>query len=350
VRLTVIGCSGSVPGTRIGCELLPGPGHARRADVLARARSGKRRLRAAAESPDRSRRRRGGPHPPARRPLPGHDRAVRRPQVRTGGPCALLPVHGPSATAQRWPRRTGLRRIRLDGPVLVLVLGAGGCGVDRAVPRAGGARGAPGGGLRRARGARATQHRLLRRHSSEPSPRRAGCRGHDLLLCEARSRRRQPPDLQRPAPSRGARRDARCRPAGRHPILRGRTGSRCCRRRARSSARSSWRWLERRTGPERPRRVLVHEVEIDGRAPDQLRPVRIHAVARPLPTDRCSVEFGRTRVLCAASVTRGCRAGQGLRAGWVTASTPCCPLHAHSLGPRVGARQARAAAPTRSPG
>src|SRR5437016_4036339 len=65
---------------------------------------------------------------------------------------------------------------------------------------------------------------------------------------------------------------------------------------------------------------------IDGRTPDQLRPVTltrgwlVHAEGSVL------VEFGRTRVLCAASVTEGVprwRKGSGL--GWVTAEYAMLP-------------------------
>ncbi|HEX6935615.1 MAG TPA: ribonuclease PH [Actinomycetes bacterium] len=65
---------------------------------------------------------------------------------------------------------------------------------------------------------------------------------------------------------------------------------------------------------------------IDGRKPDQLRPVTFtrrwlhHAEGSVL------VEFGRTRVLCAASVTQGVprwRKGTGL--GWVTAEYAMLP-------------------------
>ena len=90
----------------------------------------------------------------------------------------------------------------------------------------------------------------------------------------------------------------------------------------------------------------------DGRADDDLRHVTItrhwldHAAGSVL------VEFGRTRVLCAASVTEGVprwRKGSGL--GWVTAEYAMLPRrHEHPLRPRVGARAGSAAAPTRSPG
>ena len=73
----------------------------------------------------------------------------------------------------------------------------------------------------------------------------------------------------------------------------------------------------------------------DGRSPDQLRPVRLtrgwldHAEGSTL------VEFGRTRVLCAASVTEGVprwRRGSGL--GWVTAEYAMLPRSTNTRSDR----------------
>ena len=73
----------------------------------------------------------------------------------------------------------------------------------------------------------------------------------------------------------------------------------------------------------------------DGRADDQLRPVILtrgwldHAAGSVL------VEFGRTRVLCAASVTEGVprwRKGSGL--GWVTAEYAMLPRATHTRSDR----------------
>ena len=53
----------------------------------------------------------------------------------------------------------------------------------------------------------------------------------------------------------------------------------------------------------------------DGRAADQLRPVTISRGWLDHAEGSCLVEFGRTRVLCAASFTAGRAAlAQGLRA------------------------------------
>src|SRR5437016_3455538 len=78
---------------------------------------------------------------------------------------------------------------------------------------------------------------------------------------------------------------------------------------------------------------------IDGRTPDQLRPVTltrgwlVHAEGSVL------VEFGRTRVLCAASVTEGVprwRKGSGL--GWVSAEYAMLPRSTNTRGDRESVR------------
>jgi ribonuclease PH len=77
----------------------------------------------------------------------------------------------------------------------------------------------------------------------------------------------------------------------------------------------------------------------DGRKPDELRPVQItrhwldHAEGSTL------IEFGRTRVLCAASVTQGVprwRRGSGL--GWVTAEYAMLPRATHTRSDRESVR------------
>src|SRR5947208_7856225 len=65
---------------------------------------------------------------------------------------------------------------------------------------------------------------------------------------------------------------------------------------------------------------------IDGRISDQLRPVKITRGWLEHAEGSVLVEFGRTRVLCAASVTEGVprwRKGSGL--GWVTAEYAMLP-------------------------
>ncbi len=73
----------------------------------------------------------------------------------------------------------------------------------------------------------------------------------------------------------------------------------------------------------------------DGRAPDQLRQVRITRGWLDHAEGSVLVEFGRTRVLCAASVTEGVprwRRGSGL--GWVTAEYAMLPRATHTRSDR----------------
>lgn len=83
----------------------------------------------------------------------------------------------------------------------------------------------------------------------------------------------------------------------------------------------------------------------DGRAPDQLRPVRITRGWLDHAEGSALVEYGRTRVLVAASVTPGVprwRKGSGL--GWVTAEYAMLPRATHdrsdreSVKGRIGGR------------
>src|SRR5213596_3162711 len=65
---------------------------------------------------------------------------------------------------------------------------------------------------------------------------------------------------------------------------------------------------------------------IDGRSADQLRPVKLTRNWLDHAEGSVLVEFGRTRVLCTASVTEGVprwRKGSGL--GWVTAEYSMLP-------------------------
>jgi ribonuclease PH len=84
---------------------------------------------------------------------------------------------------------------------------------------------------------------------------------------------------------------------------------------------------------------------IDGRTDDQLRPVTITRNWLDHAEGSVLVEFGRTRVLCAASVTEGVprwRKGSGL--GWVTAEYAMLPRATHdrsdreSVKGRIGGR------------
>ena len=73
----------------------------------------------------------------------------------------------------------------------------------------------------------------------------------------------------------------------------------------------------------------------DGRQPDELRPITITRDWLDHAEGSVLVEFGRTRVLCAASVTQGVprwRAGSGL--GWVTAEYAMLPRSTHTRSDR----------------
>jgi ribonuclease PH len=73
----------------------------------------------------------------------------------------------------------------------------------------------------------------------------------------------------------------------------------------------------------------------DGRAADDLRPVHITRGWLDHAEGSVLVEFGRTRVLCAASVTEGVprwRKGSGL--GWVTAEYAMLPRSTHTRSDR----------------
>ena len=77
----------------------------------------------------------------------------------------------------------------------------------------------------------------------------------------------------------------------------------------------------------------------DGRTPDGLRPVSITRHWLDHAEGSVLVEFGRTRVLCAASVTEGVprwRRGSGL--GWVTAEYAMLPRSTHTRSDRESVR------------
>jgi ribonuclease PH len=77
----------------------------------------------------------------------------------------------------------------------------------------------------------------------------------------------------------------------------------------------------------------------DGRADDALRPVRISRGWLDHAEGSVLVEFGKTRVLCAASVTEGVprwRKGSGL--GWVTAEYAMLPRSTHTRSDRESVR------------
>jgi ribonuclease PH len=73
----------------------------------------------------------------------------------------------------------------------------------------------------------------------------------------------------------------------------------------------------------------------DGRAPDQLRDVRITRNWLDHAEGSVLVEFGRTRVLCAASFTEGVpRWRKGSGEGWVTAEYAMLPRATNTRGDR----------------
>jgi ribonuclease PH len=83
----------------------------------------------------------------------------------------------------------------------------------------------------------------------------------------------------------------------------------------------------------------------DGREPSDLRPIRLDRKWQDHPAGSVLVEFGRTRVLCAASASTGVprwRKDSGL--GWVTAEYAMLPSSTHtrsdreSVKGRVGGR------------
>lgn len=74
---------------------------------------------------------------------------------------------------------------------------------------------------------------------------------------------------------------------------------------------------------------------IDGRSDDELRDVRITRGYQEWPAGSVLIEFGKTRVLCAASVQEGVprwRAGSGL--GWLTAEYAMLPSATNTRGVR----------------
>lgn len=78
---------------------------------------------------------------------------------------------------------------------------------------------------------------------------------------------------------------------------------------------------------------------IDGRTDDQLRTVTLTRGYTDHPAGSVLVEFGRTRVLCTASVEEGVprwRRGSGL--GWVTAEYAMLPAATHTRNARESVR------------
>lgn len=90
-------------------------------------------------------------------------------------------------------------------------------------------------------------------------------------------------------------------------------------------------WLVHVGGPS----TVTAVTRKDGRSDDQLRDVTITRGFQQWPAGSVLIEFGATRVLCAASVTEGVprwRAGSGL--GWVTAEYAMLPSATGTRGDR----------------
>jgi ribonuclease PH len=88
-----------------------------------------------------------------------------------------------------------------------------------------------------------------------------------------------------------------------------------------------------------PAANLPGMVRPDGRAADQLRPVRITRGWLEYAEGSVLVEFGATRVLCAASVTEGVpRWRKGSGQGWVTAEYAMLPRATNTRSDRESVR------------
>lgn len=67
-------------------------------------------------------------------------------------------------------------------------------------------------------------------------------------------------------------------------------------------------------------------MRIDGRSPDQLRPISIEIGAAPYAEGSALIAYGKTRVLCTATVEDGVPAWmRGQQSGWVTAEYAMLP-------------------------
>lgn len=93
--------------------------------------------------------------------------------------------------------------------------------------------------------------------------------------------------------------------------------------------------LSRRPGP----RSRVPAVRSDGRGPSELRPVHFARGWLDHAEGSCLVSFGRTRVLCAVSVTAEVpRWRRGTGEGWVTGEYAMLPRATHTRSDRESVR------------
>lgn len=76
-----------------------------------------------------------------------------------------------------------------------------------------------------------------------------------------------------------------------------------------------------------------------GRTPEQLRPLRFERAYLDFPAGSCLVAFGRTRVVCAATVEQGVpRFLEGRGEGWITAEYSMLPASTVERSGREAAR------------
>jgi ribonuclease PH len=77
----------------------------------------------------------------------------------------------------------------------------------------------------------------------------------------------------------------------------------------------------------------------DGRGPDDLRPIAIERGFLDFPEGSCLIAFGRTRVVCAATVVEGVPPFlEGTGRGWVTGEYSMLPRSTVERTPREAAR------------
>ncbi len=74
---------------------------------------------------------------------------------------------------------------------------------------------------------------------------------------------------------------------------------------------------------------------VDGRNPDQIRPVKMIRDYVDYPEGSILIEMGKTRVLCNASLQEGVPAWMtGRGKGWLTAEYAMLPRSTHTRTPR----------------
>jgi ribonuclease PH len=76
---------------------------------------------------------------------------------------------------------------------------------------------------------------------------------------------------------------------------------------------------------------------VDGRRPNELRPVTIHPHYVQQPAGSALIEMGNTRVVCAASIEEGVprwMREQGIKGGWITAEYSMLPYATSPRKPR----------------